>query len=333
MEALRTSYKKRFPDCLEGIDLMVSPLRDSSIGDYQKKWERFIDFLRANNVSPEEVSISHVIRFFVHLFNSDLKASTVNHYKTALTKPLLAAFNINIKLSEMKDLIKGMQIMRPSLPTEEPQWDLNKVLTYINDMPQPLSDRDLLRKAAFLILLATGWRISELHACVRSEKYCQFSPGSLRLRAHPNFLAKNESLSNRWKARDIKSLILRNGGVSRLCPVSTLKSYLKRSKGKRDGPLFQPVSKGARPLTKHMLSTEICKLILEADPTVKAKVHDVRKYAASYSLAETMASPDELSKAIGWNSPSTFFRFYMTSTEPLTRSVSLPMPGPSDRHR
>ena len=312
VEALKTSYKRKFPNCIEAIDLMASPLRDNSIGDYQRKWEKFIEFLKVNEISPEEVSISDVIRFFVNLFNSNLKASTVNHYKTALTKPLLAAFNIDIKIQEIKDLIKAMQIARPSLPTEEPQWNLNKVLTYINDMPQPLSDRNLLRKAAFLLLLSTGWRISELHACVRSVKYCQFSQGSLRLRAHPNFLAKNENLSNRWKTRDIKPLLLRNGGVSRLCPVSTLKSYLRRSKGKREGALFQPVSKGEKPLTRHSLSTEICKLILEADPVAKAKVHDVRKYAASYSLAETMISPDELSRTIGWNSPAFFQILYDT---------------------
>ena len=330
MEALKASYKKRFPNCVEAIALMAAPLRKNSIGDYQRKWERFLKFLKDNNTSPEEVSTSDVLNFLESLFNKNkLKASTVNHYKTALSKPLLEAYNINIKIPEVKDLIKAMQITRPNTPTEEPQWNLNKVLTYINDMPEPLSDRDLLRKAAFLLLLATGWRISELHACVRSEEYCQFTRKSLRLRCHPNFMAKNESLSKRWKARDIKPLVLRDGGVSRLCPVSTLSSYLKRSKGKRAGPLFQPVCKEAKPLTVHKLSTEICNLILEADPVAKAKVHDVRKYASSYALAETMVTPEELTKTIGWNSPATFFKCYMTSTEPLSRRVSLPGPGTS----
>ena len=89
----------------------------------------------------------------------------------------------------------------------------------------------------------------------------------------------------------------------------------------------------AKLLTKHNLSTEIYKLILEADPVAKAKIHDVRKYAASYSLAETMVSPDELSKSIGWSSPATFFKYYLTSTEPLASEAALPMPGPSDQHR
>ena len=312
---------------------MASPLRGSSTGDYQKKWERFLKFLKDSNIHPDEVSMSDVINFLMSLFNSNLKASTVSHYKTALSKPLLAVFNIDIKIPEVKDLIKAMQIERPNLPSEDPQWNLNKVLTYINDMPQPLSDRDLLRKAAFLILLATGWRISELHACVRAEKYCKLTRNSLHLRFHPKFIAKNESLSKRWKSREIKPLFLRNGSVSRLCPVSTLSSYLNRSKRKRVGPLFQPVCKEAKPLTIHKLSSEICNLILEADPVAKANVKDVRKYASSYALTETMLTTDELTKTIGWSSPAIFFRYYMTPTEPLTRRVSLPVPGPSDRHR
>ena len=333
VETLRTAYEKRFPNCSEGINLMIAPLRKNSIGDYQAKWIRFIDFLKSENIRPDKVSISDVIRFLVSLFKSNLKATTVNHYKTALTKPILAAFNIDIKTQELSDLIRSMQIVRPSLPSVEPQWNLNKVLNHINVNNLILSDRDLLRKSAFLLLLATGWRISELHACVRSDDYCKFSNSSLRIRPHPNFLAKNEKLSNRWKTKNINSLVLNNGGISRLCPVATLRSYLQRSKRDKDGPLFQLVSMNAKPLTKHNLSTEICKLILEADPDAKAKVHDVRKYASSYSLAETMVSPEELSRSIGWNSPATFFKYYMSSVEPLDSEVMLPMPGPADRHR
>ena len=126
---------------------------------------------------------------------------------------------------------------------------------------------------------------------------------------------------------------MHNGGISKLCPVATLRAYLQRSKRDKEGPLFQLVSMYAKPLTKHNLSTEICKLILEADPDAKAKVHDVRKFASSYSLAETMVSPEELSRSIGWNSPATFFKYYMKSVEPLNSEVMLPTPGPSDRHR
>ena len=142
--------------------------------------------------------------------------------------------------------------------------------------------------------------------------YCTFSSFSLRISPHPNFLEKKENLRSSWKTRDFKLLVLNNGGVSSLCPVSSLSSFLERSKRDKGGPLFQPVSKDAKPFTSHVLSTEIRKIILEAAPFAKTKVHDVRNHISSYSLAETMVSPEELSKSIGWNSPATFSKYYMS---------------------
>ena len=56
-----------------------------------------------------------------------------------------------------------MAIQRPNFPFSAPAWSLNKVLSYLDDLSVPLSDIMLLRKTAFLLLLATGWRISEQH--------------------------------------------------------------------------------------------------------------------------------------------------------------------------
>ena len=333
LEALKASYNKKFPDCEEAISLMARPLREGSIKDYQQKWYSFIKYLENKNISPRRVSITSVIKFLTYLFNKGLKPSTVSHYKTALTKPLLKVFDIDIKIPDIRDLIRGMQVKRPNQPAEEPQWNLNKVLKYIDeDLPDELSDEDLLRKTAFLLLLATGMRISELKACVRSNDFCQFTQSSLRIRSHPNFVAKNEPLDKRWSFRVVKSLNLPNGDASKLCPVSTLRSYLSRTSRVKDGPLFLSVCKEAKALSVHQLSMEVCRIILKADPQTKAKVHDIRKYASSCALAHTMLTPTELSETIGWSGPATFFRYYRTAIEPLTRQVSLPGPDPMDRH-
>lgn len=334
LEALKASYNKKFPDCEVAISLMARPLRETSIKDYQQKWYSFITYLERKNISPRTVSITSVIQFLTYLFiDKGLKPSTVSHYKTALTKPLLKVFDIDIKIPDIGDLIRGMQVKRPNQPAEEPQWNLNKVLKYIDeDLPDQLSDEELLRKTAFLLLLATGMRISELRACVRSNDFCQFTQSYLRIRSHPNFIAKNEPLDKRWTFRVVKSLKLPNGNASKLCPVSTLRSYLNRTSGVKDGPLFISVGRDAKALTVNQLSMEVCRIILKADPQTKAKVHDVRKYAASCAFAHTMLTPTELSESIGWSGPATFFKYYRTAIEPLTREVSLPGPDPQDRH-
>ena len=52
---------------------------------------------------------------------------------------------------------------------------------------------DTLARAAFLVLLCTGWCISELQACVKLSDYCCITQdGKHRIRPHEALLAKNE---------------------------------------------------------------------------------------------------------------------------------------------
>ena len=231
-------------------------------------------------------------------------------------------FQIDLKSQAIADLIRSMFIQRPNTPVTAPAWSLNKVLEFLDKQHNILDKVTLLRKTAFLLLLATGWRISELHACVRNSEFCSFSKSSLLLRPHPSFLAKNESTQKRWDHKEIKVLKLQDGTISNLCPVTNLKMYLKSTKKFKDGDLF--LTPKNKKFSVHGLSTQICSLIIQADPNTKAKVHDIRKYAASYALAETMLMGDLVS-TMNWSSSAIFVKFYLTQTEPLARPVSLPI--------
>ena len=101
-------------------------------------------------------------------------------------------FKIDFKSDAFADLFRSMCLHRHNKPISAPTWSLNKGLDFLNK-ENKLSDKvSLLRKTAFLFLLATGWRISELHACARNSDFYTFSNNSL-LRPHPSFLTKNES--------------------------------------------------------------------------------------------------------------------------------------------
>ena len=64
-------------------------------------------------------------------------------------------------------------------------------------------------------------------------------------------------------------------------------------------------------------------MIHEADPKDKVKVHDVRKYAASCTLAKTM-DISGMVRALRWKSPHTFFKSYMCPTRSLAKPAILP---------
>ena len=98
--------------------------------------------------------------------------------------------------------------------------------------------------------------------------------------------------------------------------VAALKSYLACTAAKYTGKLFLSPTNHDRPLTVQQLDSHISALKRLAEPDSKAKVHEVRKYAASYSFAETMIVGDLVS-AHEWSGPAVFYNHYFTQTETL----------------
>ena len=88
--------------------------------------------------------------------------------------------------------------------------------------------------------------------------------------------------------------------------------------------MFQDHNNSSKPLSLSQFSCQVRSLILKADPMTKVKVHDVRKYAASCSLAETMIVGD-LVEALNWSSAATFYKYYFTQTDTLNSPVALPV--------
>ena len=178
-------------------------------------------------------------------------------------------------------------------------------------------------------MLATGWRISEIHACVREEEYSSFNErGSLLIKPHSSFLAK-DSLRKRIEQREIRTLIGSDGHVSKICPVLAMKQYLQKTNKHKTGCLFLNPRNG-RAITLSQLRYHICSLITEADPDTRAKVHDIRKYAASITLQQDMLVGD-LIEDFNWSSPATFYKFYFMQTENPGMPVSTPTRGSTDK--
>ena len=120
----------------------------------------------------------------------------------------------------------------------------------------------------------------------------------------------------------IQSLRMSDGTFSNLCPVAALAEYLRRTSHITMGSLLIHLST-QKLLTKYQLSSCISKLIHKADPHKDAKPHDIRKYAASCSLAKSM-NISGMVNALQWRSPHTFYKFYLSPTVPLTVQATLP---------
>ena len=239
VEVLKAASTAQFPECdQETINLIASPVKKSSEDDYQRKWKFFLKFVENKRMEFKNINIDIVLRFLSYLFyTKGLKPSTVSHYRSALTQPLLSYFNIDLRVQAVNSMIRAMKIQRPHEPTPRPAWKLSKVLAYLDNLTTN-SETSSLRNTAFLLLLATGWRLSEIHACVRHNDFCRFTEThTLLLQPHSSFLAKN-GLRKRLDMKEIKTLKLTNGQTSNICPVTALKTYLSLTPRDKEGPLF-----------------------------------------------------------------------------------------------
>ena len=314
----------KYPGCdKETIGLISAPVTKSSENDYQRKWKYFLNFVSEKGISFEDITIDVVLRFLTFLFyTKGLKPSTVSHYRSALAQPLLIYFNIELKVQAVLSMLRAMKLQRPHEPSSRPAWKLSKVLNYLETLDTNTVVQSL-RKTTFLLLLATGWRVSELHACVRNEEFCRFTENSsLIIKPHSSFLAKN-GLRKRLQAKEIKTLKTPEGEVSNICPVTALQEYLNHTSNSKEGCLFLNPKDG-KGLSLFKTRHHICTLITEADPDTKAKVHDIRKYAASCSLQQDMIVGD-LTEDFNWSSSAVFHKLYFMQTDNLERPVSLPI--------
>ena len=90
-----------------------------------------------------------------------------------------------------------------------------------------------------------------------------------------------------------------------------------------EGSLFLNPKNGEA-ITISLLRHHICTLITEADPDTRAKVHDIRKYAASTTLQQDMLVGD-LIEDFNWSTPAIFYKFYFMQTE----HPGMPVPVPA----
>ena len=147
-------------------------------------------FLRREGVvSLSQCTLRHAVKFLTLIFKEKgIIASTVAHYRTALSFPLRMALNIDLLNPAMSAMLRAMSLRRPSRPLAAPSWILQHVLDSLEGLPARISHDDSLARAAFLVLLYTSWRISELQACVMLSDCCLFTPdGGLRIGPHMAF--------------------------------------------------------------------------------------------------------------------------------------------------
>ena len=320
------AHRRKHPRAKQGtIDKMSVPLKTSSENDYNSKWKDFMKFIKENDCLFNEISEQDVLDYLNHLFeNKHFLPSTVEKYRSAISRPLRFWHGIDIANDEgISDFIKAMKTLVPKNPPKRPQWDLGKVLRHIEGLNLSIP-ANVLRKAAFLLMLATGWRISELFATQRKGENFQFlRSGALQIKPPNSFVAKNGGY-RRLTYKLIDQLKDQNGEPSRLCPVAAIKKYLEITKCNETDLWLNAINK--RPLKLDSFSNEICELIRQGNKGSKQATQEIRKYSATLIYKKYM-NIEDVTDQINWTNQNMFYQHYLIENYDPVDLPEIRIPG------
>ena len=248
----RALRSKGFSENVISITLLW--LKDSSTSQYQGIWKKFINYLSAHSISHDKISLPIVCDFLA--FQAQImyrKYRTLATYKCALRHPLLFACDLEINNPISELFMRGAFRFNPPVKAKEMHsWSLNSVLRFLRTPAfEPLEDisfKRLTQKTLFLILLASGRRISEV---THLSRKCRRIPSSSRLSLLwlDDFTPKVHNPTFQTPCPSIEEISVNNGQDVILCPVRTFKSYRERTTTMLEHvpPLLRPKSLWVHP--------------------------------------------------------------------------------------
>ena len=322
--------------------LALKNITKSSSHVYDSKWQLFAAWCDEQDppIVPEAITAQDLAEFFVHLHDTrGLKANTITGYRTAIVSVLKLYDNGAGSSPVISSILQGFRLARPQHTQQPPKWDLRLVLRVLSRAPfEPLSSCDikwLTYKTAFLVLLGTGCRRSELHALdvTRLEHAVDWS--WVDLPTLPEFWAKHQATDpNPHQSRVYKLRALSAITDDRLellsCPVRALKEYRKRTKSVRGSikRLFLPLTADKTKLHANTVSGWIKSLVQYAydhataedyrvlqitkeKPDLNRPAHEVRAWSSSLAWHAGTTSINSLMRGCYWKSHNVFTNHYL----------------------
>jgi len=326
--------RKGFSDDI--AERIIHSQRESTRNQYQNRWLGFVSWCRERGQNPPKASFPLIADFLTFLFVEKKRTpGTIKGYRTAIADAL--RFNSKVDVTNDVYLSKLLANFYKECPRKKevcPRWNIALVLNALTQAPfEPMASADMkfvTWKTAFLILLASGSRASEVHALEFNSLKFQENYRYVLVEPVPEFKAKTANKDARSQRLEIIKIPALTPTLSpdmredkSLCPVRAIKVYRARSeefrKQNSSRRLFISFKKGfSGDIHRNTFVGWIKSLILFAhknstDSVIKlsqAKVHEVRAMSASIGWKANLSLADVL-QAGTWKSHTTFTDFYL----------------------
>ena len=214
-------------------NLILASWRTNTEQSYSSGWRKWEIWCAENGLSALESPLRGILEFLASQFEEGKQYRTINSYRSAISVTHTPIDGVIVgKHPLVSRLMKGIYNQRPPQPRYTSTWDVQIVLQRIRSWGSTtaLGRKNLSQKFAMLMALANASRCSELHALdverMRfSERGVTFSLTEPTKSSRPG---RNKFLFYPVLAKD-----------KEMCPVLTLREYLKRtSKDRKENKLF-----------------------------------------------------------------------------------------------
>ena len=283
--------------------------RGSTRSQYQSVWRTWVAWCEDSRLEPSSLSVNKLLDYLLYLHSvKNLSWNTIGVHRSAISSLLspLVSFGEHPLVARF---MRALFLQKP--PSVQPRWtwDMASVLTYVKNMglPHSLDLRQLTWKLTFLIAVFSARRMADLTLLRVTPQYLQLSADSAVFQ--PAFGAKQDRPGHQNPI-----LVLRSYTDKALCPVTTLREYLTRTRyGNRDVSLFLTTTPPFRKAAKATIKRWIIMLLRAAG--VQASPGSTRAAAASFALARNV-SLQSIMESADWSRSKTVFRHYIRLLSP-----------------
>ena len=310
VSCLRGQYQAMgIPDNV--TEILLSASRPSTRKTYQSAWRRWSGWCVKRKIDPLSAPLTDILLYLTEYFNSGAAYRSVNVARSAISTSHAKLDGLPVGQNPLViQLLKGMFNNRPPKPRYSHTWEVSSVTTYLASLGsnRSLSLKQLSWKLAMLFSLTCPERVSaltklDLRQCHILPEGVEFMLSSPRKRGTADQLPK--------------AFFARFPSNSKLCPVETLRCYLKATRtirpaipSSKPDPLFISYVKPHKPISAPSLARWLRSLLKASGVNSDIfKAHSVRG-ASTTAAANSNVPLSEILKMADWSSPSTFQKFY-----------------------
>lgn len=286
------------------MEVMLASLSQGSMRQYDTGLRKWWKFCNVNGINPLAGTIQNVLSFLTSGYKQGAKHGSLNSFRSAIALIHGPELGEN---PEIKRFFKGVSRLRLPKAKYDCTWDPELVLDCIRKWGcnYKLNLEKLSMKLVSLLALVTGHRMQTL-SLIDIRNICTSKTGMEIKIPDP---IKTSGLNKNQPLLSIPFYLKE----TLICPASTLKLYLKRTKQLRnaENKLFISFRKPYKAVTTQTLSRWIKDVLKDSGVDTSIFSAYSTRHDSTSAASRSRVSMNSILKTAGWSSKSeTFARFY-----------------------